>query len=179
MGILFDVYKDDEKIISLTEYSIQKYNLAADFDTNLAPRYKDLTRDIFLIGIINPDTIEERPVQRIDIDGDPIPEEYELREIDSVRLLANWAIIPEYDKPYCDAYVKLTNSKGDIVKEEGYKDLFVVYYFESFNYDSGKGSFTVQLREREPIQIEKEISKEFNEIFEEFAGEFDSKSEFV
>jgi len=155
MGIIFNAYKDGEKVISLTEYSIEQYSLIADTDINLAPRFNDLTRDIVLIGIINPDTIEEMPKQSVDENGG---ETTELREIDSVRLLANWAIIPEYCGCYYDADVKLTNARGDLVKEESYKNLFVCYYSESFSYDAGKGSFKVQLREREIKPVDDDAS---------------------
>ncbi len=129
MGIIFEVIKDGEKIISLSKHSIKNIKFLADTDVTLDPKFNDITRDIILRGDINADKTGE--------------------EIDSVRLLANWAIVPEYCECYCDATVKITNARGDLVKEEKFKDMFVVNYIEKFDDDSGHGDFYIHIRERE------------------------------
>lgn len=154
MGMLFEVFKDGEKYISLTEHSVKNVKYTADTEVDLQPKINDITRDVVLTGLINIDKISEKPQVMVDDFGIPIKDDdgndkFELREIDSVRKLANWAIIPEYCECYCDATFKLTNARGDLIKEESYEDLFVVDYRENFDDDSGVGSFNICLRERE------------------------------
>ena len=159
MGIIFDAFKEGEKIISLSEFSVLEFYLSADTDISLAPRFNDLTRDIILTGKINPENIAEPPRMMVDESGEPVVDDdgneiFELREIDSIRKLANWAIIPEYAECYYDVEVKLTNARGDIVKVDEYENLFVVDYNEKFCDDSGHGKFIVQLREQEIKPLE-------------------------
>lgn len=155
MGIIFKALKDNEVVIDLTEFSIKNIDFIADTDLDFDQlQYNDITRDIKLEGVINAESVTDKKILKKDEFGEPIldeygEEQYELREIDSVRKLANWALIPEYEDNYLDVEIEITNSKGDLVKKENYTNIFVCYYLENFGDEKGKGDFTVLLRERE------------------------------
>jgi len=154
MAILFEVFRDGEKYISLTEHSIKNIRFESDKAIDLNPKINDITRSIIITGIINNDRINEPERPLLDEDGEQIMDEnnvpqYELREIDSVRKLANLSIIPEYCDCYCDLEVRLTNTRGDLVREGAYENLFVKLYEEEFDDETGHGTFFVYIRERE------------------------------
>ena len=133
MAILFEVFRDGEKYISLTEHSIKNIRFESDKAIDLNPKINDITRSIIITGIINNDRINEPERPLLDEDGEQIMDEnnvpqYELREIDSVRKLANLSIIPEYCDCYCDLEVRLTNTRGDLVREGAYENLFVAIW---------------------------------------------------
>ena len=160
MGIQFEVIRDGEKYISLTEFSIKNINYLTDTDIALEPKLNNLTRDIVITGIINTESIDEEPVVMADDFGYPILDDngetqFEPREIDSVRKLANWAIIPEYSDCYCDMKFTLANSRGDLVKEMEFENVFIFDYKESFDDDRGHGQFFAHMRERE-IRLDEE-----------------------
>jgi len=156
MGVTFEVCKDGEKYISLTEHSIKNVLFDSDKETELSPRLHTITRDLVIEGLINTDLMNEAPKQLLDDHGDPLVDEdgepqYALREIDSVRQLANWAIIPEYCKCYCDVCIQLRDARGEFVNEDEFECMFVEYYKESFDIDHGNGYFTIHMREREIV----------------------------
>ena len=133
MGVLFEVIKDGEKIISLTNHSVKNVKFDSDTDITLIPKLHGVVRNLIVTGLINSDLV-----------GNP--------EINSVRQLANWAIIPEYCDCYCDVTIELSDAKGDLVKSEEFKDMFVVEYKETFDIEHGNGLFDIHMREREIIE---------------------------
>jgi len=145
MGVIFKAKKDGETIIKLTKYSLENIRFLADICIHLPPKFNDLTRDIILTGEINPFGDDPPPA---DADGDA-EEADGPSDFDSVRKLANWAIIPEYEECCLDAEVTLTNAMGDVVKEDSYENLYTVAYKESFDDEMGHGRFMLHLRERE------------------------------
>ena len=151
MGILLEIMKNGEVEMQLTEYSVKGIDFASDTDIAADPRHNDITREIIVTGVINPETITERAKLKTDDFGYPIGDgnEYELREIDSVRMLANWAVMPEYSDCYRDGFISLTNAMGTLVKTESFHNLYVADYHESFNDNKGHGDFSLRLRERE------------------------------
>lgn len=154
MGIAFSVFENGEPVISLSEYSIKKFNFLSDTDVSLNPKQNDITREVAINGDINPEKISRAPrlvKSYTDIDGKVVEcdkPQYELREIDSVRKLANWAIIPEYEDCCRDANVTIKDAAGRTVKTEKYIDLFVVDYAENFDDSKGRGTFRILMRER-------------------------------
>ena len=154
MGIKFNVTKEGENYINLTEYSIKKVIFNSDKDITLYPKINDITNGIVLEGIINFESVLEPLVPMLDDYGDQIMDEndepmFHEREIDYVRKLANWAIIPEYLNCYGDLEYTITDSAGRLVKESSYENLFIVDYWEKYDDEQGHGKFCVLLRERE------------------------------
>ena len=152
MGALLKVFKKGKKIINLTNHSIKDVYFDFEKERDFTPRLNSITHDIIFEGLINTDLINEVP-QPLLSDDDPILNEegevqYELLEIDSVRELVQWAIIPEYGDPYCDVIITLLDSSGEIVQENEYKDMFVINYEESFDEKHGNGMFKMHIRER-------------------------------
>ena len=157
MAVFMDVYNDGEREISLTEHSIHDVKFDSDLDIKLTPKLHGIVRNLIVTGFIKTDRASEppRPLlddygdQAVDENGDP---QFDLREIDSVRQLANWAIIPEYYECYRDVTIRLTDSTGEEVKSESFEDMLVMDYKEWFDNDHGNGSFYIHMRERELIE---------------------------
>jgi len=163
MGIVFNTTKEGENYIDLTEYSIKKIIFNSDKNTELAPKINDVTNSIIIEGIINFESVHEPLVPKLDDYGDQLLDEndepvYEEREIDHVRKLANWAIIPEYLNSYRDLELGVTDSTGSLVKEISYENLFIVDYWERYDDELGHGKFYAIIREREngPTQDDEE-----------------------
>jgi GMP synthase PP-ATPase subunit len=148
MGIELNVLKDGEIVMSLTEHSIIKINFDSNTDFTVGAKLDDITREISFVGKINAASINESPVKVLS-DEDAEEEEEVIREIDSVRYLVSWAIIPEFEECYMDATVKINNAKGELVKTEEFKNLFVVSYKEIFNDETGYGELHMLLREKQ------------------------------
>jgi hypothetical protein len=144
MSIKFDLIKEGEIVISLTEHSIKEIKFFDEKDM-MKHRLKDIVRDITLIGKINIATINESPIE---IGSEDENDEIILREIDCVRKLSNYSILPEYEECYMDANISIKDALGTIVKEESCTDLFVFYYKETFDYKKGEGEFKIVMRER-------------------------------
>lgn len=158
MGIAFKVYKDGEEYISLTEHSIKNVIFDAEKETDLKPRLHTITKSLALEGFLNTDLVDEAPRPILDEYGEQVVDENEepqfhLREIDSVRQLANWSIIPEYCDCYCDVTVAINDASGELVKEESFECMFVVDYKETFDIDHGNGLFNILIREREIVEV--------------------------
>jgi hypothetical protein len=147
MGIELNILKDGEIVMSLTEHSIINIEFDSNTDLTVGAKLDDITREIRLLGKINVASINESPVKVLSDEEDE--EEEVIREIDSVRYLINWAIIPEFEDCYMDATVKINNAKGQLVKTEEFKNLFVVMYKEIFNDEKGYGELHMQLREKQ------------------------------
>ena len=161
MAAFMDILKNGEKEIGLTEHSIKNVKFDSDIDINLSPKLHSVFRNLIVEGLINTDKINEPPSPKLDEYGDQVIDEdgepeFELREIDSVRKLANWSIVPEYDECYCDVTISLTDARGEVVKTEEFVDMFVIDYKESFDNSHGNGSFFIHMREREAIEEESE-----------------------
>lgn len=148
MGIELNILKDGEIKMSLTEHSIKKINFKGSKDLTIGAKLDDITRDIEIIGKINIATINECPVKIIETE-DEDEEDIVIREIDSVRNLANFAFIPEYEDCYMNIELVIKNAMGQIVKTAEFKNIFVVEYKERFNYDEGDGELYLLLREKE------------------------------
>ena len=159
MGIRFNLKKEGETKNSLTEHSIKAIKFGSTTATDLSPKINDITNSVSIEGVINFDKINEKPRPMLDDYGYPVLDENgvertELREIDSVRQLANWSIIPEYLDCYLDLKVDTTNSRGRLVKETSFDNLFVISYEESYSDARGHGKFVVQALEKESIKSE-------------------------
>ena len=157
MGVLYEVYKEGEKIISLTDHCIENETFDSDTDIEIKPKLHGVVRNLEINGIINTSNLSDPPKKMMDDFGDPVldeagEEKMDLREIDSVRKLANWAIVPEYDKCYCDVVIKQSNAKGELVRERNYTEMFVTDYMERFDIDHGDGKFRIRMREREAVE---------------------------
>ena len=140
--------------LSLTEYSIKNIIFNSDKNIKLNPKINDITNSIIIEGIINFESVHLPPIPKQDSFGRHILDEYdepmyEEREIDSVRQLANWAIIPEYLNCYCDVETDITDATGSLVKKLSYKNMFAVDYKEIFDDEYGHGKFFITLIERE------------------------------
>lgn len=135
MGIKFEVSKKGNTEISLTEYSIKEFEMVTEANDNMDLRHNNLTRDIVIAGVINPEIAEG---------GE--------REVSSVLKLAHWAAIPDYEDCYKDISYTITDAKGEVIKEETtdhLKDFYVVEYKEHFSNKEGAGHYRAVLRERE------------------------------
>ena len=157
MGVLLEVFKDGEKFIRLTNHSIKDVFFNSEKATDISPKLHTITKNLVIEGLINTDLVDEEPKPLTDDYGAPVLDEdgeqqYELLEIDSVRQLTNWAIVPEYCEPYCDVSVTLTDAGGDLIKTEEFENMFVVGFEEEFDDRHGNGIFTVYLRERAPAK---------------------------
>ena len=157
MGIQLSVYQEGEKVIALTNHSINNYRLMLNNETNLAPRLHGINCDMVLEGFINVDLVDEAPRPLLDDDGDVMVDEngdekHDLREIDSVREIAQWAIILEHEEPYCDVEITLVDARGAVVKEDAFKDMFVVGYEEHYSEKQGNGTFKIHMRERFSVE---------------------------
>ena len=154
MGIRFNTTKEGESHISLTEYSIRNIIFNSDKNIKLFPKINDVTNSIIIEGIINFESVHQPFTPKLDEYGEQLMDEndepqYEDREIDSVRKLANWAIIPEYLNCYRDLEYIVTDSTGSLVKESSYENLFIMDYWERYDDELGHGKFYALLRERE------------------------------
>jgi len=154
MGIRFNTTKQGSDYISLTEYSIKNVMFNSDKNTALNPKINDITNSIIIEGLINFEGLDLPPVPKRDEFGRHMVDEagepqFEEKEIDSVRKLANWAIIPEYLDCYRDLELDITNSAGSLVKKTSYENLFIVEYVEIFDDAQGHGKFYALIRERE------------------------------
>lgn len=147
MGIEIDILKDGEIVMNLTEHSIKEVNFECNTDLTIGAKLDDITRDITLIGKINSASINESPIKILSDEDDD--EEIVLKEMDSVRYLSNWAIIPEFENCYMDMSVKIKNARGQVVKTETFTNLFIVKYEEIFNDKTGDGELYVLLREKQ------------------------------
>ena len=137
MGIVFEVKKGGATVISLTEYSIKDFEFTSESSEDLDLQHNKIIKGITISGIINPDSISDNG------DGTNIG-----REVDSVRKLANWAVIPEYLDCYKDINYMITDARGVVVKEDSFVDCYVVEYEESFSDENGTGKFKTVLREK-------------------------------
>jgi len=154
MGIRFNATKEGKSYINLTEYSIKNIIFNSDKSIKLDPRINDVTNSIILEGIINFESIHEPRPPRLDEFGDQVVNsnnepQFEDIEIDYVRKLANWAIIPEYLNCYCDLEYDITDSTGSLVKTSTYENLFIIDYWEMYDDELGHGKFYALIRERE------------------------------
>ena len=130
MITLLEIFDNGEKQMRPSNHSIKNVQFNVRKETDFRPRLHTITKNLALEGLINTDSIDEAPRPIVDEYGDQIVDENEeplfhLREVDSVRKLANWAIIPEYCDCYCDVSVTMNDASGDLIKEESFKDMFV------------------------------------------------------
>ncbi|MCL2611389.1 MAG: hypothetical protein FWE02_06905 [Defluviitaleaceae bacterium] len=135
MNCIFEVSKNGNVEISLTEHSIKDFNISSDFEQSFNLRHNNLISEICIKGLINAESL------LVDEEGVLID-----REVDSTRKLANWALIPEFEDCYKDVSFKLINNEGKVVQEESIKDMYVVDYKEKFGNGIGVGNFTLLLR---------------------------------
>lgn len=145
MGIDMNVYKDGKVVMNLSEYSITNITFLYDMNEAVNSGLHDITRDVLLEGVVNADSIDIPPTVRKDKNGE---KKEELREIDSVRKLVNWAMLPENSECYRDVEIKMSNAMGILVKEEQFTDLYVIEYRERFDDEMGCGKFNIHLREK-------------------------------
>jgi len=151
-----EIKKDGEKYITLTNHSIRDVFFDSFKETDLSPQLHSIARNIVIDGLINTDLVDKEPVPLLDDYGEPMfdddgNQQFDKPELDSVRELAIWALVPEYCEPYCDVSIALSDSSGELVKREEYEDMFVVEYEDTFDDEHGNGTFTLHLREREIV----------------------------
>jgi hypothetical protein len=137
MAITFEVKKNGETEISLTEYSIKAFDFTAEASEAPDLRHNDIINGVIITGLIDPEII---PNDANSADR--------AREVDSARKLANWAVVPEFLDCYKDISYKITDSRGIVVKEDGLEDCYVVDYEEFYSNDTGTGRFKTVIRER-------------------------------
>ena len=142
--VKLDLTKDGKKIICLTDNTIKKLNIVTTKTrrTTLIP----LTEDIELFIKMENATIDEWFMTEKDEEG---KEEEIPREVDSVRLLCDYALAT-YRSRYCylDGAVEIIDGFTQSVSRYKYKDLFVMKFDEEYVEDTKDTLIYVLLREK-------------------------------
>ena len=135
--------KDDQCIIYLTERTIRHINFTT---SKVKDMLRQLTKDIDLtISVNNSDLDELYGEETAWGDEAELP-----REIDSVRLLFNYAISPCDSKfSYLNGELEIADGLTKTISKYRYKDLFVMKLEEHFEKDSKDTHIHVLLREWE------------------------------
>ncbi len=153
MSIRVKISKDGTEEMSLTEFSVKSYNKNTFPLEDDDVKKNNLVNELILVGIINQEIISKAPAIQTDEYGEPVLDESgqpkeELSEIDSIRKLANYAVIPEYVDCYKDIDIEITNSMGIVVKTESFKNMYVYEFQEKSDNEMGAGRYLVKFREQ-------------------------------
>lgn len=153
MSIKVKISKDGELEISLTEFSIKKYETYIDEIDDKNIKKNNLIKEVHLDGIINQEIMTMPTTFQVDTAGKVVVDENgnakeEISEIDSIRKLASFAVIPEYVDCYKDLSVEIINTEGVVVKKENFKNMYIYHFEERSDNEMGIGTYKVKFREK-------------------------------
>lgn len=153
MSIKVKISKDGELEMSLTEFSVKKYETYVDEIDDKNIKKNNLVKEVHLEGIINQEIMTMPKTVQVDMNGKVILDEEgnakeEISEIDSIRKLATFAVIPEYVDCYKDLYVEIINTEGVVVKTESFENMYIYHFEERSDNDMGIGTYKVKFREK-------------------------------
>ena len=136
--------KEEKCIIYLTATTIKQIDFVSPKIESESGLNLHVPRDIKMTIKVDNSGLDELYGRRVDETGAELP-----REIDSVRLLFNYAVTSyRSEVSYLDGEVETIDSFTRSITKLSYKNLFVTRFEESFERETRETHIYIHLRER-------------------------------